>query len=45
MNYQTIYQDISFLLNTAIKLQTDFQTDIKELLGSDAIVGVKVALV
>jgi len=45
LNYQTTYQDISFLLNTAIQLEEDFKNDMKDLLGSDALGCVKVALI
>jgi len=45
INYQTTYQDISFLLNTAIQLEEDFKNDMKDLLGSDALGCVKVALI
>ena len=45
LNYQTTFQDIEFLLNTAIKLQEDFKNDMKDLLGQDALGCVKVALI
>lgn len=45
LNYQTTYDDISFLLNTAIQLEADFKSDMKLILGEDALGCVKVALV
>lgn len=37
MNYQTIYEDISFLLKRAIEEEETFNADMKDLLGDDAL--------
>lgn len=37
MNYQTIYEDVSFLLKRAIEEEEAFTADMKDLLGEDAL--------
>jgi HSP90 family molecular chaperone len=45
MNYQTIYEDINFLLKKAVEQQDDFKEDMKDLLGDDVLACTKVGQV
>ena len=45
MNYQTIYEDINFLLKTAVEQQDDFKEDMKDILGEDVLACPKVGQV
>ena len=45
MNYQTIYEDVRFMLQRAIDEQESFKSDMKDLLGEDVLTCPKVAQV
>ena len=45
MNYQTIYEDVKFLLNKAIEEEEAFKEDMMELLGEDVLTCPKVGLI
>lgn len=45
LNYQTIYQDITYLLRTAGDIQTAFKDDMAHLLGPEAFARAKVEVI